>query len=165
MAEILIYLYANISATQLEEIIIINGFEDGNLLKLAEKSHARLYVFKNSNQSLKAEAGAFMAKGDILYFIKPGHFPPANFAKRIIAAVNLKNKLGSIYPPLISIICKTCNLIWLDRIVVFLSPISNFFILRGYFYQKGGLKYDGKTYSFQEFLTRKEFKSTLGVIQ
>jgi len=165
MGEILPYLNANVSEVQLEEIIIINGLEDSNLLKLAEKSHARLYVFKNSNQSLKAEAGAFMANGDILYFIKPGHFPPPYFAKKIIAAVNLKNKFGSLYHPLISIICKSCNLLWLDRMVMFLSPISNFFILRSYFYQKGGLKYDGKTYSFQEFLNKREFKSTLGIIQ
>ncbi len=64
MGEILPYLNANVSEVQLEEIIIINGLEDSNLLKLAEKSHARLYVFKNSNQSLKPEAGTFMANGD-----------------------------------------------------------------------------------------------------
>lgn len=165
LKQVLPYLKAHTTPEELKEILIVEEMETDQLVKLAEKSHAKLFVFKDSSQSLKAEAGAFMANGDILYFIKPGHFPPPYFAKRIIAAVSLKNKLGSLYHPIIAMICKSCNLVWLDRMVIFMSPISNFFILRDYFYQKGGLKYDGKTYSFQEFLNKRDFKSTLGLIQ
>ncbi|WP_373496630.1 hypothetical protein [Aquiflexum sp.] len=161
MGKILPFLTANVSEEQLEEIIIINGFEDSNLIKLAEKSHARLYVFKNSDHKLKAEAGAFEAKGEILYFIKPGYFPPKDFAERIICAVKLKNELGSLYHPWIAGICKFCNQTWMDRMVIFFSPMTNFFIRKKVFYRSGGLKYDGKTSSFREFIQNREFKSTL----
>jgi len=165
MADILPYLNANISDSQLEEIIIIKGFEDGNLVKLAEKAHARLYLFKNSNHKLKAEAGAFEAKGEILYFIKPGYFPPKDFAERILCAVKLKNELGSIYHPWIAGICKFCNQAWMDRVVIFFSPMTNFFIRKNIFYRSGGLKFEGKTSSFHEFIQKREFKSTLGLVQ
>ena len=161
MSKILPYLKANTSDSQLEEIIIINGFEDSNLIKLAEKSHAKLYVFKNSDHKLKAEAGAFEAKGEILYFIKPGYFPPKDFEARIICAVKLKNELGSLYHPWIAGICKFCNQTWMDRMVIFFSPMTNLFIRKNVFYRTGGLKYDGKTSSFKEFIQNREFKSTL----
>lgn len=165
LAKLLPYLKENSSSEQVEEIVLVQEMETDQLVQLAEKAHANLYFFKNSNQHLKAEAGAFIAKGEILYFIKPGHFPPKDFASRIIYAVSLKKKLGTLYHPCISRMCKFFNMAWMDRIVMFLSPINNFFILRSFFHQKGGLKYDGKTYSFQEFLNKREFKSTLGIIQ
>jgi len=165
MEKILPYLKANVSSDQLEEIIIIKGFEDGNLVKLAEKAHAKLYLFKNSNHKLKAEAGAFEAKGEILYFIKPGYFPPKDFAERIIRAVKLKNELGSLYHPRIARICKFCNLVWMDRMVIFFLPMTNFFIRKNIFHLSGGLKYEGKTSSFHEFIQKSQFKSTLGLVQ
>ena len=165
ISKILPYLKASVSAQQLEEIIIINGFEDSNLIKLAEKSHARLYIFKNSDNKLKAEAGAFEAKGEILYFVKPGHFPPKYFAERIITAVKLKYELGSLYHPLMGRICRFCNWVWMDRLVIFFSPMCNFFILKKTFLCSGGLRYDGQTSSFSKFLKKKEFRLTSGIIQ
>jgi glycosyltransferase involved in cell wall biosynthesis len=165
LSKLLIYLKANISEYQLEEIIIVNDFEDKQFKKLAEKSHAKLYVFKDSNHKLKAEAGAFEAKGEILYFIKPGHFPPKDFAERIIAAVKLKYELGSLYHPLVGRICRFCNWVWMDRLVIFFSPMHNFFILKKTFLCYGGLRYDGQTSSFSKFLKKKEFRLTSGLIQ
>ncbi len=165
LAKLLPYLKENTNPKQVEEIVLVQEMETDQLVKLAEKSHAKLYIFKNSNQNLKAEAGAFIAKGEILYFIKPGHFPPKDFANRIICAVSVKKKLGTLYHPWISRMCKFFNIAWVDRFVMAVSPINNFFILNSFFHQKGGLKYDGKTYSFQEFLNKREFKSTLGIIQ
>lgn len=165
LAKLLPYLKENTSPEQVEEIVLVQEIETDQLIKLAERSHAKLYIFKNSSQDLKAEAGAFVAKGEILYFIKPGHFPPKDFAKRIICAVNVKKKLGTLYHPCVSRMCKFFNMAWMDRMVMLLSPVTNFFILRSFFHQIGGLKYNGKTYSFQEFLNKREFKSTLGIIQ
>jgi hypothetical protein len=165
VGELLIYLNANTSEDQLEEIIIVNNFEDRQFHKLAEKSHAKLYVFKDSNHKLKAEAGAFEAKGEILYFIKPDHFPPKDFAERIIAAVKLKYELGSLYHPLVGRICRFCNWVWMDRLVIFFSPMHNFFILKKTFLCYGGLRYDGQTSSFSKFLKKKKFRLTSGLIQ
>lgn len=144
---------------------MVDDLETHQLVKLAEKSHAKLYIFKNSDTNLKAEAGAFLAKGEILYFIKPGHFPPKDFASRVICAVELKMKLGSLYHPWIAKMCKFIHVAWIDRMVMFFSPISNFFILNRFFHQKGGLKYNGRVYSLREFLKKKDFRSTLGIIQ
>jgi glycosyltransferase involved in cell wall biosynthesis len=165
LSKLLVFLKANTSGDQIEEIIIVNNFEDKQFNKLAEKAHAKLYIFKDSIHRLKAEAGAFEAKGEILYFIKPGHFPPKYFAERIITAVKLKNELGSLYHPVIARVCRFCNLIWMDRLVLILSPMSNFFIVKKIFLQSGGLRYDGQTSSFYEFLKKKEFRFTFGLIQ
>ncbi|MFC0264360.1 hypothetical protein [Fontibacter flavus] len=165
LANLLPYLKSNTNRQQLEEILIVEELETRQLVKLAEKSHAKLYIFKNSDTNLKAEAGAFLAKGEILYFIKPGHFPPRDFASRIICAVELRIKLGSLYHPLIAKLCNYIQLPWIDRMVIFFSPISNLFILNRLFHQNGGLKYNGRASSLQEFLNKKEFRSTLGIIQ
>ena len=165
LSKILPYLKSIVTEEELDDIIIINGFENSNLVKLAKKANARLYVFKNSDLKLKAEAGAFEAKGEILYFIKPDYFPPKDFVDRITRAVKLKNDLGSLYHPWIAFICKFFGLPWMDRMVIWLSPMTNFFIRKNIFYRSGGLKYDGKTSSFYEFIQKSEFKSRIGLIQ
>lgn len=155
----------NTSEQDLKEIIIVNGFEDKNLIKIAEKAHAKLYVFQNSTNRLKAEAGAFEAKGDILYFIKPGHFPPPYFASRIMQAVKLKKELGSVYHPWIGRMCRFLNLNSVDSMVMFFSPMTNLFIQRKIYFKAGGLKYDGKTLSFCRFIKKTEFRFVTGIIQ
>ena len=146
LSKILPYLKSIVTEEELDDIIIINGFENSNLVKLAKKANARLYVFKNSDLKLKAEAGAFEAKGET-------------------RAVKLKNDLGSLYHPWIAFICKFFGLPWMDRMVIWLSPMTNFFIRKNIFYRSGGLKYDGKTSSFYEFIQKSEFKSRIGLIQ
>lgn len=163
--DLLVYLKANIGADALEEIIIVNNFEDKHLIKMAEKAHAKLYIFKNSNHKLKADVGAFEAKGEILYFIKPGYFPPKDFGSKIIKAVASRKELGSLYPPLIAKICRFFNLRFMDSIVLFLSPMTNFFIIRSLFQRKGGLRHDGKTASFYQFIQNPYFKESLRIIQ
>ncbi len=164
LRDLLVFLYKHTLPTHLQEVIIVNNFEDENLTKLAEKSHAKLYFFEGSSHRLKAEAGAFVATGEILYFIKPGFFPPKNFDRRIIKAVNLKKELGSLYHPFIAYCCKWMNLKQMDRLIFFLSPMSNFFIKKKLFHECGGLKYDGKVISFRQLLNRNLLKNRPGLV-
>lgn len=136
LAKLLPHLKDNTRPAQVEEIVLVQEMEKDQLVNLAEKSHAKLYVFKNSNQYLKVVAEAFIAKGEILYFIKSGHFPPRDIANRIICAVNIKHNLGALYHPFISRLWKFFKRAWMDSIVTLTSPINNFFILRCFYHQK-----------------------------
>jgi glycosyltransferase involved in cell wall biosynthesis len=162
---LLFFLKENTAKENLEEIIVVNSFEEDNLIKIAEKAHAKLFVFQNSTHRLKAEAGAFEAKGEILYFIKPGHFPPPYFSNRIIDAVKLKKELGSIYHPWIGSICRFLNLQSVDKLVMFFLPMTNLFVQRKIYFKAGGLKYDGKTLSFGRFIKKKQFRFSTGIVQ
>lgn len=52
--QLLSFIKENTPEQDLKEIIIVNGFEDKNLIKIAEKAHAKLYVFQNSTNRLKS---------------------------------------------------------------------------------------------------------------
>jgi len=155
------YIRLHTNDEQLEEIILVNSFEDAGLEKIAEKSHAKLYIFKSAKRGKRSEVGAFEAKGEILYFIKPGHFPPPDFAKRIIKASEKKLCLGTVKSSLLYFLCKSMRWDTLDRLVVATLPLNNVFISRKLYFRLGGLQFDGKLRSFRELFKQ---STTLGQI-
>jgi len=64
----------------IEEIIILESFETKRIIKVAEKSHAKLF-----HNQLKAE---------VIYFIKPAFILPIGFNDRIIKYVGEKYEMG-----------------------------------------------------------------------
>lgn len=88
------FIEGNTEKSNIEEIIIIESLNTKKIVKVAEKSHAKLYYNAQGTISDQMEIGAFQAKGEIIYFIKPGCIPPTNFDKRIIKYVEDKYAMG-----------------------------------------------------------------------
>lgn len=94
IADLLQFIRANTNPMNIEDIILVDTLSRKNLIKVAEKAHAKLFLTKNSDFRFRLEAGAFQANGEILYFIKPGCFPPYGFDERILHAVKTKYLAG-----------------------------------------------------------------------
>jgi hypothetical protein len=88
------------------------------------------------------EMGAFQAKGEIIYFIKPRSIPPTDFDQRIIKYVQEKyamgcfdydaNKSDTIFVKLHKRICG-----WFFKDIF---QANSFFVMSRLYYQSGGLK-------------------------
>lgn len=142
MRDILDFIRRNTSDENIEEIIIVDAFRKKNLVKVAEKAHAKLYLVRNPDYKFCLDAGAFVASGDILYFIKPGCFPPPRFDDKIIHAVKTKYLSGGF-------LVKTRNRNMFQRLICMIincgfsfSHIgkNSFFITRGLFHRLGGYR-------------------------
>ena len=87
------YLRENSSASNISEILVIDGGSQDRTVPIAENAGARVF------QSVKGRAkqmnlGAKMAKGDMLYFLHADTFPPKNFDRHIIRAALSKHDAG-----------------------------------------------------------------------
>lgn len=92
--ELTAYIKANSKPENIEEIIIVESFNTKKIVKVAEKSHAKLYYNLHNSSIDKMNVGAFQANGEIIYFIKPGCVPPVGFDERIIKFVKNKYNMG-----------------------------------------------------------------------
>lgn len=136
----------------LVEIIQVQELDDRRLVKIAEKSYARLYLFENSRLPEQFEAGAFHATGELLYFILPGYFPPEDFASRIITAAKKHQSLGSHQSKWLINCCKKLNSIRFENFLIRLIPIRNLWIHRGLFSKSGGIRFNGRSRSLSQLM-------------
>jgi glycosyltransferase involved in cell wall biosynthesis len=126
--ELLDYIKIHSNPNNIEEVIIVESFQTKRIVKVAEKSHAKLYY----NQ----------AKAEVIYFINPGCIPPIGFDDRILKYVKEKYEMGCFdFEHLASdnyfeSIYKTIMAFFLRDIK---SPKS-FYVLSNLFYQSGGFK-------------------------
>lgn len=136
----------------LAEIIQVQELDNRQLVKIAEKAHARLYLFENSQISDQFEVGAFHATGDLLYFILPEYFPPEDFASRIISAAEKHQRLGSHQSKWLINCCKMMNSIRFELFLIHLMPLRNLWIHRNLFSKSGGIRYDGRSRSLSQLI-------------
>lgn len=136
------YIRGNSNPNNIEEIIIVESFQTKHIVKVAEKSHAKLYYNLFCNVNSQMEMGAFEAKGEIIYFIKPGCTPPTGFDERIIKYVNEKCVMASfdfvIEPTdnfFLKYYKKICSLFFTNAI-----ESNTFFILKKLYYETNALK-------------------------
>ena len=87
--ELTAYIKAHSKPVNIEEIIIVESFKTKHIVKVAEKRHAKLYYNLHENTELQMDMGAFQAKGEIIYFIKPECIPPVGFDERIIKFIEI----------------------------------------------------------------------------
>jgi hypothetical protein len=139
------FIKANAQAENIEEIIIIEAFNTNRIIKVAEKSHARLYYNLSGNSSTQMEMGAFEAKGEIIYFIKPGCVPPPAFDERIINYVQNKYAMGCFELDaldsdniFLKLYKKLCCVLFKDSFVA-----NSFFVISKLYFHSGGLKKHG----------------------
>lgn len=160
IAELLEYINIHTKKRNIEEVIVVDSFSTDNTIKVAEKAHAKLYLSKPRDTKTQMEIGAFHAKADILYFIKPGCFPPPRFDEKILYAVKTKYITG--------IIGKQR---WIDKIYLTLNKffscfnsritITRFqtiFIMRGVFHYIGGFHNHEAKDVFADLLIRADSK-------
>jgi glycosyltransferase involved in cell wall biosynthesis len=136
------FIKLNSNPVNIEEIIIVEACKTKPMVKVAEKSHAKLYVNHYGNRSSQMEIGAFQAQGDVLYFIKPGYIPPISFDERILKYVQEKSNLGHFDYDISS---SDSIFTGTYKKIIRLMPIESFqaksfFIMRKLYYETGGLK-------------------------
>jgi hypothetical protein len=136
------FVKSNSNPDNIEEIIIVEAFNTNRIVKVAEKSHAKLYYNLYGNCTSQMEIGAFQAKGEVIYFIKPGCIPPIGFDERILNYVQEKYALGcfdyDVNPSdgfFSKLYKRICSLILTDSF-----QANSFFVLSQLYYQVGGFK-------------------------
>ena len=140
--ELIDYIKIHSNPDNIEEVIIVESFQTKRIVKVAEKSHAKLYYNQLNDEVIQMEMGAFQAKAEVIYFINPGCIPPIGFDDRILKYVKEKYEMGCFdFEHLASdnyfkFIYKTIAAFFLRDIK---SPKS-FFVLSNLFYQSGGFK-------------------------
>ncbi|MFB6305938.1 MAG: TIGR04283 family arsenosugar biosynthesis glycosyltransferase, partial [Flavobacteriales bacterium] len=65
-----------------------------NTYKIAKEEGAQVYISYNQGRAIQMNFGAWYAKNNILYFLHADSFPPLNFDKKIIKAVEDGHKGG-----------------------------------------------------------------------
>lgn len=156
IAELLDYINVHTKKRNIEEIIVIDSFSTDNTVKIAEKAHAKLYRSKPRDPKIQMEIGAFQAKAEVLYFIKPGCFPPPHFDERILHAVKTRYLTGvpgkettlNKVHLLFNKICARFN-IQFTR-----SGMQTLFIARGLFHYVGGFHGNETNDAFAELLNK-----------
>ena len=155
IAELLEYISAHTKKHNIKKIIVVDTFSTDNTVKIAEKAHAKLYRSKPRDMKIQMEIGAFQAKAEVLYFIKPGCFPPPHFDERILHAVKTKyltgipgkettlNKAHLFFNK----ICSLFNMKFTN------SRMQTLFIVRGLFHQVGGFNGNETNDAFADLLS------------
>ncbi|MEO5643849.1 MAG: glycosyltransferase [Bacteroidia bacterium] len=152
IARLLKYIRLNTKELNVEDIIIVDTFQRDNMIKLAEKEHAKLFLCKQTELRMLFEVGAFEAKGEILYFIKPGCFPPPSFDEKIIHSVERRFLSGAFRVRLIgaNFFLKLFCHCFHSGISFSRTSQTSFFITKRLFNCVGGYKYAGKLRSENE---------------
>lgn len=143
--QLLDFIKHNSTPENIEEIIIVESFNTKRIVKLAEKSHAKLYYNLCANRNSQMEMGAFQAKGDIIYFIKPASTPPAGFDERIISFAQEKYAIGCFDDEVQDGDNLFIRFYKYLKCVLFtnLKHANSFFVTSKLYYQSGGLKKHG----------------------
>lgn len=156
ISELLEYINIHTHRRNIEEIIVVDSFSTDNTVKVAGKAHAKLYLSKPRDTKTQMEIGAFHAKADILYFIKPGCFPPPHFDERILHAVKTKYMTGVIgrkrWSDNFYLSLSKCFSCFSSKIAT--TGIQTMFIMRGAFHYSGGFRNQSTNDVFADLLIR-----------
>lgn len=140
--ELVSFIKSNSQPENIEEIIIVESLNTKHIIKVAEKSHAKLYYNLLSDKIVQMEMGAFHAKGEVIYFIKPNCIPPLGFDERILKHVQEKYAMGcfdfesSDSDNVFKKIFKKIKCICFKNFI----SAESFFIINKLYYEAGGLK-------------------------
>ncbi len=80
--------------TKFFEIIVADGGSTDNTVSLAKQAGAITFISPQKGRAAQMNAGAELAKGEILYFLHADTIPPDEFDTDILNAVNKGNQAG-----------------------------------------------------------------------
>ncbi len=82
------YLLSGYDKDYIKEIIIADGGSSDDTVRMAESLFARTAIIFHKNRAAQLNAGAAIAKSEILFFLHADSILSAMFTKKIIASVN-----------------------------------------------------------------------------
>ncbi|MCH8316996.1 MAG: TIGR04283 family arsenosugar biosynthesis glycosyltransferase [Bacteroidetes bacterium] len=82
------YLFKHAHTNCSFEIIVVDGQSPDKTVELARKAGAKVYISEQKSRARQMNIGAACAHGDIYYFLHADSYPPKDFTKEIINAVN-----------------------------------------------------------------------------
>ena len=137
------------------EIIVVDGGSSDQTVSLARKENIRVVVADRGRAS-QMNAGASKATGDVLYFLHVDTYPPADFEKAIINAVNSDNPAGCFQMKFDSKSTFLSFFAWFTRLNYQLcrGGDQSLFITADLFCESGGFDEKYKIYEDSEFISR-----------
>lgn len=91
---VLSHLLNETDADNISEIIITDGGSTDNTIKIAENAFAKTLVITGKSRAAQLNAGAALAKSNILFFLHADSILHPGYSKKIIGAVNNKYLSG-----------------------------------------------------------------------
>ncbi len=87
VAKLLEYLTAHCSSLNIKEILIVDGGSFDDTIAVASRYTLKIFI-SEKGRAKQMNFGAQHAKGEIFYFLHVDTFPPKNFDRNILEAVN-----------------------------------------------------------------------------
>lgn len=80
---------------RLHEIIVVDGLSSDNTCYLAKEAGARLIANERACRASQLNKGAFVATGDVFYFVHADVVPPTSYLDAIENAIQNKYSIGA----------------------------------------------------------------------
>ena len=149
------YIQTNTSTGNIKEILVVDGGSKDGTIEAALKYD--VFVLRSQKgRARQMNLGAKKAKGEVLYFLHVDTFPPKNFDKIIINAIQKGNTAGCFRMKFDSDSKFLSFFSWFSRInhKICRGGDQSLFITKGLFNKSGGYDESYKVYEDNEFIGR-----------
>lgn len=93
IGELINYLKKNSKDISIEILVIDAGSND-NTVEAAQNAGARVFLSSKKGRAVQMNYGAFLAQGNVLYFVHADTTPPASFANDIMESIEKGSEMG-----------------------------------------------------------------------
>lgn len=155
IVNLLEYIQENSSDSNIKEILVVDGGSTDGTKEAASKFDV-LILHSQKGRARQMNVGAKKAKGEVLYFLHADTFPPKNFDKIILSAIQKGNETGCFRMKFDSDSKFLSFFSWFSRInhKICRGGDQSLFITRQLFNTSGGYDESYKIYEDNEFIGR-----------
>ncbi len=146
----------NYAGNKVAEIIVIDGGSQDKTLQVAAAAGATTVISPQKGRARQMNFGAFISKGDILYFVHADTFPPKSFVNDISEALEEGYAMGRYKTKFISDKPMLRINEWFTRFDLFIcmGGDQTLFVRKIFFEQLGGFKEEMELMEEYEFCHR-----------